>query len=61
MERLISATEARKRFRSVLRDVEAGNSYVVTMHGVPVARIKPEAKQQSRSKGQAALLKRLHS
>ena len=41
MDRTITATEANRRFSHVLRQVEAGESFTVTSHGSPVARIAP--------------------
>jgi prevent-host-death family protein len=58
MEKAISATEANRKFSELLRGVEAGQSYVVTSHGRPVARIEP-VEAQRRSKAKAALLARI--
>lgn len=41
MERAISASEANQRFSELLREVQAGNSYVVTSRGRPVAKMVP--------------------
>jgi prevent-host-death family protein len=41
MSGAISAAEANRNFSTVLRQVRAGRSYVVTSHGRPVARIVP--------------------
>lgn len=41
MERLISATDANREFSRVLNEVAAGETYVVTSHGRPVARLEP--------------------
>lgn len=41
MERLISATDANRDFSSLLGKVAAGETYVVTSHGKPVARFMP--------------------
>ncbi len=41
MEKAISAAEANRHFSEILRAVRAGDSYVVTTHGRPVARIMP--------------------
>lgn len=41
MERFVTATEANQRFSELLRDVQAGESYVVTSRGKPVARMTP--------------------
>jgi prevent-host-death family protein len=39
MEKVISASEAKRQFSRLLRDVQGGRSYLVTSHGCPVARI----------------------
>ena len=41
MEKVVSAAEANRRFSHVLRAVREGDSYVVTSHGRPVAKIVP--------------------
>jgi prevent-host-death family protein len=41
MTKLVSAADANRRFSQLLRSVRDGNSYVVTAHGKPVARIVP--------------------
>jgi len=41
MEETISAAEANRRFSAVIRDVRDGQTYIVTSHGKPVARIMP--------------------
>jgi prevent-host-death family protein len=41
MEKAISAAEANRQFSRILRSVREGESYVVTAHGRPVARIAP--------------------
>jgi prevent-host-death family protein len=41
MEKTVSAAEANRRFSEVLRGVRAGDSYIVTAHGRPVAKIMP--------------------
>ncbi len=58
MQKEISAAEANRKFSQLLRGVSAGQSYVVTSHGRPVARIEPVEKQR-RSKAKAALLAHL--
>ena len=40
-ERAIPAADANRNFSKLLRDVRAGQSYVVTSHGTPVAKILP--------------------
>ena len=41
MDKVISATEANRRFSELLRDVKKGRGVLVTSHGKPVARISP--------------------
>lgn len=47
MERLISATDANREFSRVLSEVAAGETYVVTSHGKPVARLEPVRPQKT--------------
>ena len=62
MEKMVSAAEANRKFSELLRKVKSGESYVVTSHGRPVARIAPvDNEEQSRSKAKAALLRRLRA
>jgi prevent-host-death family protein len=60
MEKAISAADANRNFSRLLREVKEGQSYVVTSHGRPVARIAP-VEEKSRSKAKAALLAHLKS
>jgi prevent-host-death family protein len=41
MEETVSAAEANREFSKLLRGVREGNSYVVTSHGRPVAKLVP--------------------
>jgi prevent-host-death family protein len=41
MDKIVSAAEANRSFSQLLRSVRDGESYVVTAHGKPVARIVP--------------------
>jgi prevent-host-death family protein len=60
MEKAISAAEANRKFSQVLREVREGQSYVVTSHGKPVARIAPV--QETRSEqAKDRLLRRLRA
>lgn len=62
MDHPISAAEANRSFSRLLRDVQAGQSYVVTSHGRPVARIVPcDAADTARRAALDALLQRLDS
>jgi prevent-host-death family protein len=60
MEKAISAAEANRKFSEVLRGVKEGQTYIVTSHGRPVARITP-VEEQHRSKAKAALLAHLRA
>ena len=62
MEKTISATDAKRRFLRLLREVRGGQSFVVTRHGRAVARIAPV--KEDRAVGASArsfLLRRLRS
>lgn len=61
MEEAISAADANRKFSSILRGVREGNSYVVTSHGRPVARIVPAGELGGVAEARAALLARLES
>ncbi len=60
MEEAVSAADANRRFSLLLRGVREGNSYVVTSHGKPVARIIPAGKRDEVAAGaRSTLLSRL--
>ncbi|MER8490103.1 type II toxin-antitoxin system prevent-host-death family antitoxin [Mesorhizobium australicum] len=60
MEKGVSAADANRRFSLLLRGVREGQSYVVTSHGRPVARIVPADHQEGvAAQSRAALLSRL--
>lgn len=59
MEKIVSAAEANRRFSEILRGTREGNSYVVTSHGRPVARIAPMGQSDQAVASRDALLKRL--
>jgi len=62
MEKRISTAEANRNFSQLLRTVRDGETYVVTAHGRPVARIVPvDAGQSASKKARLSLLKRLRS
>jgi prevent-host-death family protein len=61
MEKAISAAEANRKFSELLRGVRAGQRYVVTSHGRPVARIEPIENGRDADRARDALLKRLRS
>ena len=59
MEKTISAAEANRSFSRLLREVRAGEHYVVTSHGTPVARLIPVKPERGREAAKQALLERL--
>jgi prevent-host-death family protein len=60
MDQPISAAEANRGFSRILRNVRGGQSYVVTAHGKPVARIVPCGEADAaREAARVALLRRL--
>jgi prevent-host-death family protein len=62
MDKIVSAAEANRRFSQLLRAVRDGDSYVVTAHGKPVAKIIPiRADDAAADKARAALLEHLRS
>lgn len=62
MDNSVSAADANRSFSQILRDVRAGQSFVVTAHGKPVARIVPCTEAaNARDAARAALFKRLGS
>lgn len=61
MEKTVSAAEANRKFSELLRGVRSGNSYVVTSHGRPVARIEPIETEPDADRARDVLLKRLRS
>jgi prevent-host-death family protein len=48
MDQMISSAEANRSFSRVLREVRTGRTFVVTAHGVPVARIAPVDDDEAR-------------
>lgn len=62
MEKAVSAADANRKFSELLRTVREGQSYIVTSHGRPIAKIVPIDKNESAStKARSLLLKRLRS
>lgn len=60
MDQPIPAAEANRTFSRLLREVRDGRSYVVTVHGKPIARIVPCTQADTaRSAARSALLRRL--
>jgi prevent-host-death family protein len=56
MDKIVSAAEANRRFSQLLRSVREGDSYVVTAHGKPVARIVPPDRDDTMMERSRALL-----
>ncbi|MFT4037969.1 MAG: type II toxin-antitoxin system prevent-host-death family antitoxin [Thermomicrobiales bacterium] len=50
MEEMISAAEANRAFSRILREVREGQTFVVTSHGKPVARIVPASEHDAARK-----------
>jgi len=62
MEKAISAADANRKFSQLLREVREGQSYVVTSHGRPVARIAPVKDDRgTTASARTCLLARLRS
>ncbi|HEY1933013.1 MAG TPA: type II toxin-antitoxin system prevent-host-death family antitoxin [Acetobacteraceae bacterium] len=58
MEKTIAAAEANRNFSRLLREVREGDSFTVTSHGRPIARIVP-AEPIDREAAKQRLLDRL--
>jgi prevent-host-death family protein len=56
MDRAISASDANQRFSELLREVQEGESFVVTSRGRPVARVTPIDDLERQGPAIAALL-----
>lgn len=62
MHESITAADANRNFSSILRRVREGETFVVTSHGRPVARIIPaDGDDRAREISRQALLQRLRS
>ena len=62
MEKTVPAAEANRKFSELLRAVRKGQSYVVTSHGNPVAKLVPAARDAGiAAKARSSLLARLKS
>jgi len=66
-EKTVTAAEANRKFSALLRGVRDGNSYVVTSHGKPVAKIvaidhvDEAAERRRRERAKRALLAHLRA
>lgn len=62
MDESVTAADANRNFSQILRHVREGKSFVVTSHGVPVARIVPTSQEAAfMTAAQESLMARLHS
>ena len=62
MEKAVSAADANRKFSQLLHGVRKGQSYLVTSHGKPVARIVPASERDEVAPGaRDVLLARLRS
>ena len=62
MDKVVSAAEANRRFSQLLRSVREGDSYIVTAHGRPVAKIIPIREDEAvKGRAREILLARLRS
>ena len=62
MDKIVSAAEANRRFSQLLRSVREGDSYIVTAHGRPVAKIIPIREDEAvKERAREILLARLRS
>lgn len=60
MDKAVSASDANRRFSRLLSAVREGESFVITSHGRPVARLLPvEGDEEARSRARAALFRRV--
>jgi len=55
MNKVIQATEANRHFSRILREVRQGDSYTITSHGQPIARIVPAGAKGSEATKQRFL------
>lgn len=61
MDKIVSAAEANRSFSRLLRSVREGESYIVTSHGRPVAKIVPIRDDAVRKRARELLLARLRT
>jgi prevent-host-death family protein len=62
MEKPVLAADANREFFRLLRDVKKGQSFIVTSHGKPVAKIAPVGEHKRfAEKARALLLARLRA
>ena len=62
MEKRVSAADANRKFSQLLKGVRAGESYLVTAHGKPVAKVVPALERDGTAiAARKSLLARLRS
>jgi prevent-host-death family protein len=62
MEKTVSAADANRHFSALIRSVRDGETFIVTSHGKPVARISPATGEERVSeRARELLLARLQS
>jgi prevent-host-death family protein len=61
MEKTVQASEANRQFSRILREVGEGDTFTITSHGRPVARIVPAGQAPDREAAKQRLLARLRS
>jgi prevent-host-death family protein len=62
MDKPVSASDAKRDFSRILQDVKKGQSYIVTIHGKPVAKIAPVGEHSRLAeKARSVLLARLRT
>ena len=59
MIRTVTLREANQSFARCIREVEAGEEFVITRNGTPVARLSPVSKRRVLSPAQQGALERL--
>ncbi len=61
MGKVVTLREANQAFARCVREVEAGEEYVITRNGAPVARLVPVVGRRVLSPAQQAALARTHA
>ena len=61
MEKSIPVADAKRNFSAILRAVKDGQTYVVTSHGIPIARIMPAHRHRAVAAAKRRLFARLRA
>ena len=61
MPRTLTLRDANQSFARCIREVEAGEEFVITRNGTPVARLTPISKRRVLTRTQQAALERLRA